>query len=685
LSKILNRIKNLPAILKILIPVIAGIIFSFKTSYDLKSVSLCFVVIILAVLLAFNSIKRLASVRLKFYLATLISVLFFFISVLSVEFNNSLNKTNYFYKKGAQYYQVRINEPPEVKSKSVKIIVDVISRNDTIVSGKALMYVKKDEHSIGLKYGDVLLMKSEFTESRSNGNPFEFNYPNYLKLFDIYHQGFLDSGKWLTISNSQNKLFKITYEISGYLSNVINESNLNAENKAIAKALLIGQKDDLSKEVLRTYSSAGAMHVLAVSGLHVGIVMLILMFILKPIKRFRSGKMIFLLTVLFGVWFYAFVTGLSPSVLRSSLMFSFIVVGKELERETSVYQSILVSALFLLIVDPLVLFKVGFQLSYLAVLGVVYIQPKIYRLFYIKYKPIDYLWQISSVSIAAQLATFPLGLYYFHQFPNFFLVSNLIVIPIAGIILVLGISYLVFNEIPYLNDFILNELNGVLSFMNSTVGWVKSLPFSITWGISIFWYEVVLIYGVLILFVFSFTLKKGKLLIMSFFTCIVVLGLLMFRSNATNKKNEIVVYNIKDDVAIDVFYGDKNLFLSSDSLVNNEDKLLFNIKHYWFYKTGKESPVYWRDIANFKNSILKLKTKTVSVCNQNSIAVMSDFIVVSDIQRIHDYTIKQWVLNKSVLIIHPSIKYYVKRKLLKEYPSQLIHDIKNEGAFIFSF
>jgi len=685
LSKILNRIKNLPAILKILIPVIAGIIFSFKTSYDLKDVSLCIVVIILAVLLAFNSIKRWASIRLKFYLATLISVLFFFISVLSVEFNNSLNKTDYFYKKGAQYYQVRINEPPEVKSKSVKIIVDVISRNDTIVSGKALVYVKKDEHSIGLEYGDVLLVKSEFTETRSNGNPFEFNYPNYLKLFDIHHQGFLDSGKWLTISNSQNILFKITYEISGYLSNVISESNLNAENKAIAKALLIGQKDDLSKEVLRTYSSAGAMHVLAVSGLHVGIVMLILMFILKPIKRFRRGRLIFLLTVLFGVWFYAFVTGLSPSVLRSSLMFSFIVVGKELERETSVYQSILVSALLLLIVDPLVLFKVGFQLSYLAVLGVVYIQPKIYRLFYIKYKPIDYLWQISSVSIAAQFATFPLGLYYFHQFPNFFLVSNLIVIPLAGVILVLGISYLIFNEIPYLNDFILSGLNGVLSFMNGTVDWVQSLPFSITWGISIFWYEVVLIYATLILFVFSFTLKKGKLLIVSFFTCIVVFGLLMFRSDTTNGKNEIVVYNIKDEVAIDIFYGDKNLFLSSDSLVNDEDKLLFNIKHYWFYKTGKESPVYWKDVASFKDSILKLKTRTVSVCNNKSTAVMTDFIVVSDVQKIHDYTIRQWRLNKSVLIIHPSIKYYVKRKLLKEYPSQLIYDIKNEGAFIFSF
>jgi len=665
---------------------VAGIIFSFYTSFDLKVFSLFFVSFILFVLIGRNLIKPLNHIVFKPYFGGLISVMFFFISVLSVQSgNNSLNTSNYFYKKGVQEYQIRINEPPELKKKSVKIVVDFIARNDTAVSGKALIYVKKDENSIGLAYGDVVLIRSKLTETRSNGNPFEFNYPDYLKLFGIYHQGFVDSGKWLKINSSPNPLFKTTYEISGYLSHVIDSSNLNAENKAIAKALLIGQKDDLSKEVLRTYSSAGAMHVLAVSGLHVGIVMMILMFVLKPIKRVKKGKLIFLITVLFGVWFYAFVTGLSPSVLRSSLMFSFIVIGKELERETSVYQSILVSALLLLLVDPLVLFKVGFQLSYLAVLGVVYIQPKIYRFFYTKYKFLDYLWQISSVSIAAQLATFPLGLYYFHQFPNFFLVSNLVVIPLAGVILVLGILYFIFNEVPYLNEFILNELNGVLSFMNTTVDWVKSLPNSITWGISIYWYEVVLIYLTLLLFVFSLTLKKSKLFIGSFCMCFLVFSLLIYKSNTINGTNEIVVYNIKDEVAIDVFKGDNNLFISSDSLVNDENKLLFNVKHYWFFKTGKEEPVSWQDISVFKDKVLQFNSKTFSVCNLISSPVLTDFVVVSDCKKISNSVIVEWLAKRSVLILHPSITYYIKRKLVNEYPKELIYDMKEKGAFTFVF
>ena len=615
----------------------------------------------------------------------LISFLFFFISIFSVEVNNSVSKSNYFHKTGTHYFQVRINEPPELKENSVKVIIDFISRNDTLVSGKALAYIKKDERSKELKYGDVLLIKSQFSETTSNGNPFEFNYPNYLNLFDIHHQGFLDSGSWLKIEGSKNKLFEITYEISGYLSNVIDSSNLNVENKAIAKALLIGQKDDLSKEVLRTYSSAGAMHVLAVSGLHVGIVMMILMFVLKPVKKIRNGKILFLIAVLFGVWFYAFVTGLSPSVLRSSLMFSFIVIGKELERETSVYQSIFVSALLLLLIDPLVLFKVGFQLSYLAVLGVVYIQPKLYRLIYIEFKPLDYLWQISSVSIAAQLATFPLGLYYFHQFPNFFLISNLVVIPLAGIILMLGILYLVFNEVPYLNEFILNELEGVLSFMNSTVEWVKGLPFSITWGISIFWYEVVLIYIGLILLVFSFTLKKNKLLVMFLFTCVLVLSSLIIKSNSIETTKEIVVYNIKDEVAIDVFYGDKNLFLSSDDLIKNEDKLLFNVKHYWFYKTGEEQPEIWKDISIFNNSVLNFDSLTLSVASKESCFMQTNYVIVTDVVNVSDSVLDNWKRHKSVLILHPSIKYWVKSKIMKEYPELLVFNMKEKGAFTFSF
>jgi len=643
------------------------------------------IITLLGLVLILNTPKLLKVRRFKNYFGIVISFVFFCIGVLNVAIRNSELRNDYFYAKGSYTYQVRINEPPVIKANSVKILVDVMSRSGVKTIGKSLIYIEKEEYSIGLNYGDVLLIHTQFKETTSNGNPFEFDYPNYLKLFNIHHQGYLSSTNWVKIQNSQNSLFKVTYQISNYLKKVIDTSNLNVENKAIAKALLLGQKDDLDKDVLRTYSSAGAMHVLAVSGLHVGIIMMILMFVLKPIKKIRIGKQIFVVLVLFGVWFYAFVTGLSPSVLRSSLMFSFIIIGKEIERETSVYQSILVSAFILIIIDPLVIFKVGFQLSYLAVLGIVYLQPKLYKWFYFKSKPVDYLWQISSVSIAAQIATFPLGLYYFHQFPNFFLISNLIVIPLAGLILGTGIAFLIFSSVPYLNDFILNELNGLLSLMNDTVGWVESLPFSITWGISMFWYEVVLIYFILLCVMFSFTLKNKKLFITSLVSFVFLNGIITYKSRAIQLTNQLVIYNIKDELAIDVFYGNKNLFLCSDSLIVNENKLLFNIKHNWYYRTGEESPVCWLNVKKMNESTLLVNDNTFSVLSNQSNVYLSDYIIVSDIEYVSDNLIKQWLANKSRLILHPKIKYYIKKKIIESYPDELYYDIKNKGAFIFSF
>ena len=147
--------------------------------------------------------KKVIELKSFNYFGVIVSLLFFFISILNVEINNSQNRQNYFFKKGVHYYQVRINEPPEVKNKSVKILVDCFSRNDLKVSGKVLIYVKKDERALNLSYGDVLLINTEFNKTKSNGNPFEFNYSNYLNLFDIHHQGFLNSGEWLKIGDSQ--------------------------------------------------------------------------------------------------------------------------------------------------------------------------------------------------------------------------------------------------------------------------------------------------------------------------------------------------------------------------------------------------------------------------------------------------------------------------------------------------
>ncbi len=615
----------------------------------------------------------------------IISVLFFIIGGLNVEYTLDFKNDNYFFKSGQHNYQLYINQPVIEKEKSVKLYADVISRGRSKTLGKTLVYLEKNKASLALKYGDILLINSSFNSIKTNGNPEEFNYKDYLYKNHIYHQTYLKHNQWVRIGNKANLIFKTTYKARGFFSNLIENSFLHQKNKAVLKALLLGKKEDLDRDTLRTYSSAGAMHVLAVSGLHVGVIMLMLMFVFKPLKRIKYGKSFYVVLIVFCLWFYAFLTGLSPSVLRSALMFSFVVIGKEIERETSIYQSILVSAFILMVIDPLVIFKVGFQLSYLAVLGIVYLQPKIYNLVFIKLPFFDYLWKITSVSIAAQIATFPLGLFYFHQFPNYFFISNLIVIPLAGGILGLGIAYMILFKIPLIASFILLLLDGLLTFLNYCVETVEQLPYSILWGISITWYETIFIYVILLFIIFSFTLHKAKLFLISLCLTVGLISVFMFNNYQINQQRQLVIYNVDNELAFDVFYGKNNYFFASDSLYQNDEKMLFNIKHNWFKIRQNEKPYQFISTDKTKYSVLNIGKTTLSIINHSNQLYVTDFVIINSVERLDKNYLKIIQKHQSTLIISNKCSYQLKTYIKKNYPNQLIYDLKQDGAFIFSF
>jgi len=667
----------------LLIPFFVGIICQFYLGLSVPYLLTSTIILLVLVLL---NLPILAKQR--FLIETngfLISLLFFILGGFTTSSINGLKSSNYFFEKGKHSYQLYINEPVVEKEKSVKVFVDVISKNKNKKIGKSLVYLEKSPKSLNLKYGDILLIDGIFKSIKTNGNPEEFNYGDYLQKKQIYHQTYLKGNQWKKVGNKANLIFNFTYSIRNFYSKLIDNSFLKQHNKDVLKALLLGQKDDLDRDTLRTYSSAGAMHVLAVSGLHVGIIMLMLMFLFKPIKRIIYGKTIFVLLIVFCLWFYAFLTGLSPSVLRSALMFSFVVIGKELERETSIYQSILVSAFILIIINPLVIFKVGFQLSYLAVLGIVYLQPKIYNLWYIKYKFLDYLWKITSVSIAAQIATFPLGLYYFHQFPNYFFISNLIVIPLAGAILGFGLSFLILFSVPLINDFILLLLDYSLTLLNYCVEKVEQLPYSILWGISITWYETIFIYILLLFVIFAFSLKRAKLLITALVFTVGLVGVFIFNSYHYQHQNQLIVYNIKNEIALDIFYGKDNFFIASDSLYYDDEKMLFNIKHNWFKIKQSENPYQFISSNKLKKSILKIKEKTISIIDDNGKKYITDFVILGKVNGLQKSYLKVLEQNQSTIIITSKCHYKIKFFIEKNYPKYLIYDLDEKGAFIFSF
>ncbi|TYA81458.1 ComEC/Rec2 family competence protein, partial [Seonamhaeicola marinus] len=230
----------------------------------------------------------------------------------------------------------------------------------------------------------------------------------------------------------------------------------------IINALFLGQRQNIDRAIYTNYTNAGAIHILAVSGLHVGIIFLILNFLFKPIERLKKGyliKTIFLLTTLWG---FAVIAGLSASVTRAVTMFSIVAIAVNLKRPTNVYNTLAISIFVILLFKPLFIFDVGFQLSFLAVFAIVAIEPMLNKLWKPKNKLLKIYWQTLTVTISAQFGIIPISLFYFHQFPGLFFISNLVIIPLLGFILGFGILIILLASINVLPQFLADAFGFII-------------------------------------------------------------------------------------------------------------------------------------------------------------------------------------------------------------------------------
>jgi len=243
-------------------------------------------------------------------------------------------------------------------------------------------------------------------------------------------------------------------------------------------ALLLGERADVDKAVLKSYSDTGTIHIISVSGLHVGIIFLVLQHLFKLVRVLKNELLKCALMIL-CIWFYAMLTGLPASVIRSACMISFYCIGKAINHQSNTINHVAASALFLLSIDTLYLFDVGFQLSYLAVLGILYLQKWISNWYQPKNKVMTYIWSTTSVSLAAQLFTLPLCWYYFHQFPNYFIIANLIAIPLSSVALYASIGVLVFSKIHYVVLLFQWALQYSIAGLNAYLLWLSKWPMAV--------------------------------------------------------------------------------------------------------------------------------------------------------------------------------------------------------------
>lgn len=465
---------------------------------------------------------------------------------------------------------LKVIEPTIEKEKTIKITAKIIAvqQQDKWVNtcGKTLVYVKKNKQSKTIRYGDVLLANSAIIEINDVLDPYEYNYKNYLENNNIFFQTYIgDNSSWNFYKRDDgNFIKKSSLIIRDYFLEVLNENNITGNNFAVASALVIGYEDKLTNETYSLFSEAGVLHILSVSGLHVAIIFYVFSSVFQFIEKVKYGKIIKAILLLFCLWFYASVTGLSPSVMRSAAMFSLVVVAQMLKQKASIFNSMSASAFILLLINPLTLFDIGFQLSYLAVLGIVTFNPLFDKL----YEPQNWLskqvWSIISVSISAQLITLPISLYYFNQFPSYFLIANLIIIPLSTIILYLGLALALLGKIIILATPIAWVFNKAISLLLYCSELITTFPNASIHHIYFSVKDMLLVYvclGLLLVFFYS---KKGKFLLFS----LVFLFLFSVNSIADKYSNlsqtKLQIHAIKKK-SVYSFSSNQSLVLFADS------------------------------------------------------------------------------------------------------------------------
>lgn len=620
-------------------------------------------------------------------------VLFFFsIGIGLTLLQNQQFEANHYAKFSGlkkHFFSGKIIAAPIRTAKAIKLEVALSHVDSTSVLGKIVLYTPQDSATLAALPGDKVLFYGKLQEINPPKNPYEFDYRNYLHLHQIYAQTYTTDYK--IVSQPGFSLLRFGARARNRLLHIINQLPFSEEERSLAAALLVGYRHLISDDTQQAFAGAGAMHVLAVSGLHVGILYVITAFLLRiNNKKPQRTKWYQTVGVIFIIWSYAVLTGLSPSVTRAAVMFSFITAGYLMKRKTATIQSVLVSMLFLLVLKPNYLFEVGFQLSYAALFGIVYMQPRIVKLLpKSNYRAIDWVWQITAVSIAAQLATFPFGLYYFHQFPVYFLVSNLLVIPAATLAMYYGLFLLIvlnFVEISGFVVYLAYPLKGIFWVMIEGVKAVQNLPYAVLEELYISRFELV----ILLVLVFSaadaFFKKRKRALAFGILALLVLVGTHASRQYQIGRQSKLTIYSIEKQVAVSAQTGRKGTLVASSHLLDDADAMLFYIKrNQWangiisveYLNVNRDTTT---ESAHIFSNYLALHQFRVLVLDgkpnewPNALPVDLVFVKGRAIPPKAD-------INKPI-VLHNNLSAKSKAAWLAKYPNA--HDLKTQGAFVLS-
>lgn len=500
---------------------------------------------------------------------------------------------NHFSKFESDYLKVQIIEEPKEQANIINVRAKVLTAfqngKNIPVSGQLLISIQKSRLTSNrtidsaasqnptmppgkikssdrvFEYGDQLFVPGNFKQIAEPRNPFEFDVRSWYARQNFFHQVFVDAREVLKYKTKQGDLITYTaLSIRRKQVEYFRKLLQNDEANALAATLILGYRADLSEETLSAYSKTGTIHALSVSGMHVGLIYLIINFLLSFLDRWQHGRTFKFIVTIGLIWFYAVIAGLAPSVLRSVIMLSIYITGTTFKKHQNSYNLFCCAAFLMLLYNPALIYDVGFQLSYLSVFGLIFLQPLVYNWFDFQNVVADKLWNFFALSIAAQLATFPLAIYYFHQFPLYFLISNLFILLPVSLIMYLGIAILLLRL-----EFLAPVFEWLINFNNLGLRWISELPFASIAGIWIDQTELFLLCFALSSGCLALTFFHKKLMYLALSaSCLLAISICIGQYQVSRQK-QVIFFSLRNASAIGFVHRNR-AWLLSDSAVSSK-------------------------------------------------------------------------------------------------------------------
>lgn len=589
---------------------------------------------------------------------------------LHTEKNHRSHYINHVSDQGIPLVKVQVYEQLKSTGFHNRFLAKVIAVDTLKTSGKLLLAT---DTLMTVAIDDVFYVSGELLKFKPPKNPYQFDYARYMENQQVYRQVYITPQNTIQLV-SATTIYGKAATIRNRINQTLLKHHISEENLSIINALLLGQRQEVTKATYKSFINSGAVHILAISGLHIGLLLLLLRFCFKPIMYLRYGKIIVPTLIVFLLWTYAFITGLSPSVVRAVTMFSLFTIAMYVNRPTNSYNVLTISAFILLLCNPYYVFAVGFQLSYLAVFAILWIKPMFDKLWRPKYFVFRKLWDVLSVSLAAQLGVLPLALYYFHQFPGLFFITNIVIIPLLGILLGAGIVCLVFAYLGCIPKVLFEFFDYSISLLLQFVQLISSKEAFVLTNISFNSVCLVSCYLLIVSVLLLWEKRTYNRLVFALVGVLSVQLVVLFNTWKYNSKEAFVVFNQYNATLLGVKKG-KEFYFAAKGVYSKQNINRYVINE--FIET-----IYQDSLKN----CYQFDHKRILVIDENAVYVEGfdpDLVFLTASPKINLERLIRDIQPKQVIATTNNYKSYVSRwEATCAVYSVAFYGMDKEGAYV---